>query len=94
MRSRFSAYALGDVDYVFRTWAGATRPHDLVLDDRLRWTRLEILDTADDEVEFIAHFVTPNGTGRLHERSRFVRRGGRWQYLDGIVQDEGSGPYA
>lgn len=92
MRSRFSAYALGDADYVFRTWAGATRPENLVLDDRVRWTRLEILAAADDEVEFIAHFVAPSGPGRLHEGSRFVRRGGRWQYLDGVVHDDSSHP--
>ena len=29
MRSRYSAYALGDLDYVFRTWHPKTRPPDV-----------------------------------------------------------------
>jgi len=38
---------------------------------------------ADDEgiVGFRAH----HAGGTMHERSRFVRRAGRWVYLDGVV---------
>ena len=34
MRSRFSAYALGEIDHVFRTWHPRTRPDDLTPDAR------------------------------------------------------------
>jgi len=88
MRSRYTAYALDDVDHVFRTWHPATRPDDLAELPHVEWTRLEIVDVveggpADDEglVEFRAF----HAGGVMHERSRFVRRGGRWTYLDAVV---------
>lgn len=87
MRSRFSAFAIGDVDYLRETWHPTTRPHDLDLDEGLRWYRLDILDRVagglhDDKgvVEFEAFF---RGTeiGSQRERSTFVRESGRWFYL-------------
>lgn len=84
MRSRFSAYALGEIDYVFRTWHPRTRPDDLTPDPRLTWTRLEVLDATGDEVEFRAHHETPAGPGVLHERSVFEQRGGRWVYVSPV----------
>jgi SEC-C motif-containing protein len=36
-------------------------------------------------VEFVAHHKVNGRAGRLHERSRFVREGGAWFYLDGVV---------
>ena len=36
------------------------------------------------EVEFVARCRPGSGAAvRLHERSRFVREGGRWYYVDG-----------
>jgi SEC-C motif domain protein len=81
MRSRFSAYALGELDHVFRTWHPRTRPDDLSPVPGLSWTRLEVLDATGDEVEFLAHHVSASGPGVLHERSLFERRGGRWVYV-------------
>ncbi len=92
MRSRYAAYALGRLDYVFRTWHPRTRPPDVDPTPGLRWTGLKVLSTeggADGAeagmVEFEAAYVTGQGPGTLHERSRFVRRAGRWVYLDGEV---------
>ncbi|MGN0063251.1 MAG: YchJ family protein [Nocardioides sp.] len=85
MRSRYSAYAVGDTGYVFRTWHPRTRPEDVSPDPATVWTGLEILDAVDDEVEFVASYDTPSGPGRMHERSRFAQRAGRWLYLDGDV---------
>ena len=61
MRSRYSAYAVGDLDYVWRTWHPRTRPESVTPSDEV-WTGLEIVDTVagahDDEgvVEFRAHY--------------------------------------
>lgn len=85
MRSRYAAYAVGDVDHVFRTWHPRTRPAEVEPVPDLVWELLEILDATDDEVEFRAHFRTPAGPGAMHERSRFERRAGRWFYVDGDV---------
>lgn len=85
MRSRYSAYALGDTRYVFRTWHPRTRPEDVSPDAGTVWTGLQVLDAHDDVVEFVATYDSPAGPGRMHERSRFARRAGRWLYLDGDV---------
>lgn len=92
MRSRFSAFALGDADYLRASWHPRTRPKRLDLDTDVVWRRLQIVDTeagADDDnsgvVEFRAQFVR-DGTRRiLHERSRFTREKGRWFYVGGDV---------
>ena len=36
-------------------------------------------------MEFEARWEGPAGPGRMHERSRFEQRGGRWLYVDGDV---------
>jgi SEC-C motif domain protein len=86
MRSRFSAYALGELDHVFRTWHPRTRPDDLAPVPGLTWTRLEVLDARGDEVEFRAHHDSPSGPGVLRERSLFERRGGRWVYVAAVAE--------
>ena len=91
MRSRYAGYARGRLDHVFRTWHPRTRPAEIKPTPGLTWTGLRILDTeagqADDSegiVEFEASYRSSTGPGRLHERSRFERRAGRWVYLDGV----------
>lgn len=92
MRSRFTAFAIGDADHLLASWHPATRPRSLDLDDGLVWYRLDIESTSggspfdtEGEVEFTAHHRGNGGRGELHERSRFERVEGRWFYLDGIV---------
>lgn len=81
MRSRYSAYALGESDYIWRTWHPTTRPERVTPDTRLHWIALEILDAVGDEVEFRARCDGAEGQGVLHERSLFARRAGHWFYL-------------
>lgn len=81
MRSRFSAYAQGMPDFVFRTWHPRTRPDDVTPQAGLTWTRLEVLEASGGEVEFIASYDSPAGPGSLHERSVFERRRGHWVYV-------------
>lgn len=90
MRSRFSAYAVGDADYLLRSWHPTTRPRSLALDPELRWYRLDILATSrggmldtEGTVEFRAHYKTPDAAGSQHETSRFARHSGAWVYVDG-----------
>ena len=90
MRSRYSAFVLGDVAYLLTTWHATQRPADLQLEAGGKWLGLEIKqhritgpDTA--EVEFVARFRVAGRAVRQHERSRFVREEGRWLYVDGDV---------
>jgi SEC-C motif domain protein len=92
MRSRFSAFALGDAAYLLRTWHPSTRPRDLVLDPEDRWYRLDVIRTergglldTDGVVEFRAHRRSPSGPAIVHEVSRFVREDRQWLYVDGAV---------
>lgn len=96
MRSRFEAFRGGDADWLLRTWHPTTRPMALDLSDNPRWRGLQIVDTVaggdtDDTgvVEFRATYLDGDGVGVLHERSRFMREGGRWFYLDGDVRTDG-----
>jgi SEC-C motif-containing protein len=95
MRSRFSAFAVADPDYLIASWHPSTRPAALDLDAGTRWTRLEILDVRaggpfdqNGTVEFRAHFRTEDGPGVLRERSEFARTGGRWLYVGGKLVGE------
>ncbi|MGY1744221.1 YchJ family protein [Blastococcus sp. SYSU D00695] len=92
MRSRYSAFAVGDAAYLLATWHPSTRPTSLELDPQVRWTGLEVLATgggsmlaAEGTVEFRASWVRDGRRGAQHEDSRFVREGGRWSYLDGVA---------
>ncbi|GAA1558995.1 YchJ family protein [Kribbella sancticallisti] len=91
MRSRYAAFVVGDADYLLRTWATATRPPDLSLDNDLRWTGLEILATTagtpfhtEGSVEFRAGFIADGHPGDQYEHSRFVREDGLWVYVEAL----------
>jgi SEC-C motif domain protein len=88
MRSRYSAFAVGDAGYLLRTWHPAGRPPTLTLDPALHWTRLAVLEThdgglfdADGTVRFRAVYVQDGRRGVLAETSRFVRQDKLWTYL-------------
>ena len=92
MRSRYTAYVIGDESYLLKTWHSDTRPQRLDLDQSpQQWKRLKVVDTdlgqAGDEtgiVEFIATFKINGCAEHLQERSSFSRQNDRWVYLDGV----------
>ena len=94
MRSRYTAYFLGDYgEYLYQTWYQAEKLGLSVASlsiKELNWQSLTILDkqqTGDHaEVEFKAvHLVSDSDVKTLHERSRFIRREGKWFYVDGVI---------
>lgn len=92
MRSRYSAYVIGDTDYLLATWHPATRPAALELERARHWLGLTVKtvaagDEQDTEgmVEFVARFKIDGRGHRLHECSRFVREQGLWFYRDGVL---------
>src|SRR5690606_37710579 len=97
MRSRYSAFAAGRIDYLEETLLPGTR------DDfdaagasewaaASEWTGLEIRHTegggpgeSEGIVEFVAHY-RQGGVDRVHhETSTFRFQDGRWWYVDGIM---------
>ena len=88
MRSRYSAFVLGDVAYLLATWHTSQRPAELTLDAGGKWLGLEIKqhhNTGEHtaEVEFVARFRVGGKAVRQNELSRFVREADRWFYVDG-----------
>ena len=97
MRSRYSAYVVGDVDYLQKTSAGEA----LMKFDRAdlkrsiqatEWLGLDILETTDGlegddvgTVTFRAQFRENGKVGTLSERSEFRRIGRAWHYFRGDV---------
>lgn len=93
MRSRYSAYVLGLMDYVHGSWHASTRPPlaELAHDPATKWLGLEVKrhQASGDEaiVEFVARCKVGGRAQRLQETSRFVREDGRWLYVDGRFAD-------
>jgi len=98
MRSRYTAYVRGAVDYLIATQDPArrsgTRAEILKFTKATTWLGLEIVAIdADGEadrtgvVEFIARGVTRGKLFAQHERSRFRRdTDGNWLYVDGELR--------
>lgn len=95
MRSRYTAFALagrhpGAENHLWRTWHPSKRPDDVAPEPGMTWEGLTITEVVDGgvddqsgEVTFVARWRQGRAAGVLQEHSFFVRRGGRWVYLDG-----------
>lgn len=99
MRSRYAAYAKGEVDYIVET----TDPQGAAWsEDEQKWRAeirqfgrdadflgVDILDSSLEgdrgEVEFYAKLRAGGEDASFTERSQFVRREGRWLYSEGDV---------
>ncbi|PWF43378.1 YchJ family protein [Massilia glaciei] len=91
MRSRYTAYTLGDEDYLRATWHPSTCPPPPIIDraEAVKWLGLEVesalrlrqrkVNLPDspgrDSVEFVARYKINGRAHRLHELSLFVREG-------------------
>ena len=92
MRSRYSAFCTGKVDYLIDTLHPSQRKSDDadVLQNTIQhttWTRLKVIDAQQTDsshgtVEFVA-FFGPKQEDQMHEHSKFVKENGRWYYLEG-----------
>lgn len=98
MRSRFSAFATGAIEYLIKTVHPKNR--DFHRPDSVgrfssdnEWLRLEIVATdrgaREDKigiVEFRAYYRDSDGVDRIHrEKSNFRKELGRWFFVDGEV---------
>ncbi len=102
MRSRYSAYVLGETQYLLDTHHPEYRG-ELTLEalaeacGETHWVRLELLATPAAEeavgyVEFKAWYREGDQLQCLHERSRFLHHQGAWLYCDGEFSPPGSHP--
>jgi SEC-C motif-containing protein len=97
MRARYTAYTLGEIDFILGTHAPsaaeeADREGTEQWSKRATWLGLEVVSTEggkakDDQgtVEFIAHYEMDGRKVAHHERSQFRKTDGKWRYLDGVM---------
>lgn len=96
MRSRYTAYVMGEAQYLFRTWHANTRPtlQTLQASGPQTLIGLKIISTKaggeNDQkgmVEFISSRFSPSLMGEIEqhkEKSLFTRVKGNWVYIDAI----------
>ena len=95
MRSRYTAYACCNIDYIAKTMCGRAlngfHAKDVALWAKdIRWIKLEILNTKLEHnnkgfVEFKAYYTEHDIKQVLHEISEFQRKSGKWFYVDGVI---------
>jgi SEC-C motif-containing protein len=96
MRSRYSAFVKGDVDYLDRTLAPEARTdydrsETETLIKEARWQGLEVRAAGIDEagetgqVEFVARYTVKTKPFVHHELASFRRHEGQWLYVDGVM---------
>lgn len=93
MRSRYSAYALANMEYIKRTMfgkplAGFDELQAKMWAESIEWLKLkiihsEIASAGRGFVEFIAYFIENNKRQSLHELSEFQLIEGQWYYVNG-----------
>ena len=94
MKSRFSAYAAGDANYIIKT-THKNSPH--YEEDRLQWIKeikkfsksnfkkLEIIEFTENENEAFVEFKAYIDEYIMHEKSRFIKED-IWYYVDGEIK--------
>ena len=90
MRSRYSAYAIKDGQYIFDTYGAAQQLKQSVSEiqtwaDECWWLALVIHGSSESSVEFSAYYVVDNTLCELREKSNFTFEQGRWCYIDGDI---------
>lgn len=89
MRSRYSAYATHQADYLIATTHLSQRAlhskEDILLWATCnQWQKLEVLKSTPTTVEFKAYYLDSNKKPHIHhEFSTFVQEEGMWYYVDG-----------
>ncbi len=89
MKSRYSAYATHQADYLLATTHSLERDYyskKEILNWAIanEWQKLEIISSTENTVEFKAYFLDKNKVNQVHyEFSTFKQENGSWFYVDG-----------
>jgi SEC-C motif-containing protein len=94
MRSRYSAYALGKVDYILSTTHPENPQYGQQWKDSVfefcrdtRFIKLDILASAETTVKFAAHLIQRGKSFVLEEESLFQKENGKWLYLKALSSE-------
>ncbi|MGQ7947658.1 YchJ family protein [Flavobacterium sp. WC2509] len=89
MKSRYSAYATHQADYLLATTHSSERKYYsreeiLKWATANKWQKLEIISATENTVEFKAYFIDENNVNQVHyEFSTFKKENDSWFYVDG-----------
>ena len=95
MRSRFSAYVMHELEYLYETTHPDERTRNLrqgivAWAQQARFVKLEVLkkirgeaEDKNGKVEFIAFYMENGAMKQHHELSTFKKLKGKWYYADG-----------
>lgn len=89
MRSRYSAYALGLIDYIIATSDPDTPQDRAGIEEFCKSTQfknLKILETGENTVTFKATLFSGDHDISFTEKSFFKKIDGRWHYISGTVK--------
>ena len=99
MKSRYTAFCQGDIDYLIATLhsdkrQGSDRKELTKSINNTTWLGLTIIDTSQGKkhdkvgyVEFMAVFKITEPQ-QLHERSKFIKTDGKWFYVEGDIMPD------
>ncbi len=81
MRSRYSAFAIGDIKYIIKTSTFQKDYEELkAFSNSCKFEKLEILDSGKDFVTFRATIYCDGKDASFTEKSHFIQKEGRWLY--------------
>ena len=96
MRSRYSAFAVGDSRYIIQTthpdhpeYSSDTKSWRADIESFCKFTEflgLDIVEFVDGEIEAYVTFEAHLSSGLMREKSRFLKVDGRWLYENGDIQ--------
>lgn len=94
MRSRYSAFCLKELNYLFNSWHPAFRPAaEEILSGTRHYLSLQIIDTdkgreedSTGTVSFIVRYIQQNRLCTMKEKSSFVKQQSRWLYEEGEAE--------
>jgi SEC-C motif-containing protein len=95
MRSRYTAYCLGDVNYLQatthnHTWTDEELKFIQDWSDNSFWQHLEIVQYDAEMVEFKAYYIFENKQHLHHEKSNFKKIQDMYKYVDGEIYEDKS----
>jgi SEC-C motif-containing protein len=81
MRSRYTAFTQANMPYLSSTMTIEMDEEETrAFAESAEWIGLDVHEARDNIVEFSAHFVHEGQKQRVHERSVFIQKDGRWLY--------------
>lgn len=89
MRARYSAFVVGNIDFLYDTFHPTTRrfQNKNAIEQwakENKWMQLSILKATFSTVEFEAHYLDTTMEVQMHhEKSTFKQQGNLWYYVDG-----------